>query len=248
VTTARGWTVEHRIGTAGSLCASWPRGLLRRERVVAFCEVTAPAVVIGSTQPLDLVDTAETARGGVEIARRRAGGGAVRLDPRAQVWIDFWLPRGDPLWHDDVVRSARWVGECWAQALSSIGAGELAIGPQGAKSYGDGCSWDTDEWARLICFAGVGPGEVTAHGAKVVGIAQRRDREGARFFTLAHMRWDPLSLVGLLNLGARVGADELAHLGAGARGLEDVIGKNSPDLDLSNVARAVEEAVAAQLP
>jgi lipoate---protein ligase len=216
--------------------------------VVAFCDVTAPAVVMGSTQPLDLVDRAETTTRGVEIAMRRAGGGAVRLDPRAQVWIDFWLPRGDPLWQDDVVRSARWVGECWARALSSVGAGELVIGPQGSKSDADGCTCHSDEWARLICFAGVGPGEVTSHGAKVVGIAQRRDREGARFFTLAHMRWDPISLVELLNLGARVGTNELAQLGAGARGLEDVIGEHFADGERSNIARAVEEAVAAQLP
>jgi lipoate---protein ligase len=197
---------------------------------------------------MDLVDTAETANRGVEVTRRRAGGGAVLVNPRAQVWIDFWLPRGDLLWQDDVVRSARWVGESWARALSSLGTGELAIGPEASKSDADACTWDTDDWARLICFAGLGPGEVTSHGAKVVGIAQRRDREGARFFTLAHMRWDPLPLLELLNLGARIGTNELARLGAGARGLLDVIGTHFAEGERPNIARAVEEAVAAELP
>ncbi len=34
----------------------------------------------------------------------------------------------------------------------------------------------TRDWSDVVCFAGVGPGEVTAGTAKVVGIAQRRTR------------------------------------------------------------------------
>ena len=50
-------------------------------------------------------------------------------------------------------------------------------------------------WSRQVCFAGLGPGEVTVAGRKVVGVAQRRTRHGARFQVAALLRWDPAALV-----------------------------------------------------
>jgi lipoate-protein ligase A len=46
----------------------------------------------------------------------------------------------------------------------------------------------------------MGPGEVTVAGRKVVGVAQRRTRDGARFQAAALLRWDPTALVALLRL------------------------------------------------
>jgi hypothetical protein len=43
----------------------------------------------------------------------------------------------------------------------------------------------------LICFAGLGPGEVTWKGRKLVGISQRRVKQGGRFQTVS-----PLDLPG----------------------------------------------------
>ena len=43
----------------------------------------------------------------------------------------------------------------------------------------------------LVCFGGLGPGEVTLHGQKVVGVSQRRTREMARFQCVVHQRWSP---------------------------------------------------------
>ena len=43
-------------------------------------------------------------------------------------------------------------------------------------------------WCPLVCFAGVGPGEVLAGGRKLVGISQRRTRAGARFQCAVHVR------------------------------------------------------------
>jgi hypothetical protein len=60
-------------------------------------------------------------------------------------------------------------------------------------------------WGQLVCFAGLGPGEVTAGlgGAKVVGISQRRTRAGARFQCAVPLAWDPGRLAALLALGDR---------------------------------------------
>ena len=64
----------------------------RPQRVAVAREVTGPTLVLGSTQPTELVDPAPPCRARVELARRRGGGGAVvpragrpavarRLDP-----------------------------------------------------------------------------------------------------------------------------------------------------------------------
>ncbi|HEX6785774.1 MAG TPA: hypothetical protein VF076_01140, partial [Acidimicrobiales bacterium] len=53
-------------------------------------------------------------------------------------------------------------------------------------------------WSPLVCFSGLGPGEVHAGGRKVVGISQRRTRGWARFQCAAYLRWDPDALVALL--------------------------------------------------
>jgi hypothetical protein len=53
-----------------------------------------------------------------------------------------------------------------------------------------------------VCFAGLGPGEVTRNGAKVVGISQRRTRHAARFQCAVLHRWDVEGIAALVGLGA----------------------------------------------
>ena len=59
---------------------------------------------------------------GVELARRRGGGGAVYLGPGEQLWLDAWIPRDDPLWVADVSAAAEWVGAWWTDALAGAGS------------------------------------------------------------------------------------------------------------------------------
>lgn len=179
------------------------------ERTVRILEVDRPALVLGSTQPDSDVDGAALAGAGVELVRRRSGGGAVLLEPGAAVWVDVELPAGDPLWSPDVGRSFGWLGDAWAAAL---GRGVAHRGPL-----------LTTPWSRLVCFAGLGPGEVTVDGRKVVGIAQRRTRSGARFQCAVLRRWDAAALVALLAVADRDRAvAELADMAAGVDG--DVAG------------------------
>ena len=118
------------------------------------------------------------------MARRRSGGSAVLVGPGRVVWADFVIPAGDELWQDDVGRAAWWVGEAFVAAL---GTGVVHRGPL-----------ERGRWGELVCFAGLGPGEVTIDGAKAVGISQRRTRAGARFQCAVHRRWDPDRLASLL--------------------------------------------------
>ena len=154
-------------------------------RTVRLVDVTSPALVLGSTQP-DVVER------GAPIVRRRSGGGAVLVGPGELVWADVLLPADDPRWESDVGRSFHWLGQAWVDALASLGV---------AASWHDGPMVCTP-WCRQVCFAGIGQGEVTVDGRKVVGMSQRRTRAGALFQCAALLRWDAEEMVRLLDLDA----------------------------------------------
>lgn len=172
--------------------------------------MTAPALVLGSTQPAIHVDSAAAEAAGVEVVRRRSGGGAVLVGPDRMVWVDLVVPAGDPLWQPDVGRAFWWLGEVWASALAGLGANGATVhrGPLVSSA-----------WSRMVCFAGLGAGEVTASGGgKIVGLAQRRSRHGALFQCAVPLAWDPAAMPPLLALDAasrtRLEADA-RHFGAG---------------------------------
>jgi len=155
-------------------------------------DVTAPALVLGSKQRGGgVADEAACAAAGVEVVRRRSGGGAVLLVPGEVVWFDVVVPIGQLRAAgvgDDVTASMTWLGGRVAAALAGLGVG--ADVHRGAMS----CT----AWCPLVCFAGLGPGEVLAGGDKLVGISQRRARGGARFQCAVHSAWSPQRLVDLL--------------------------------------------------
>jgi lipoate-protein ligase A len=177
-------------GGAGEFHA---RDLLAEARTgVVVCEVTAPALVLGSRQHPDLADLGACRRAGVEVVKRRSGGGVVLVEPAAMCWFDVVVAAGDPRIEavaDDVGASMRWLGAHVAAALTRLGVTDVAAhtGPMAGGPLGD-----------LVCFAGLGPGEVTLDGHKLVGISQRRTRAGSRFQCMVHVRWRPDVLAGLL--------------------------------------------------
>jgi lipoate-protein ligase A len=129
------------------------------------------AVVLGSRQSPDIVDTAECARLGVDVVKRRSGGGAVLVVPDQLVWVDIIAPPGGA--PDDVRGSMLWAGEMWRRALMPF------VGEGGELTVHVG-SMVTTPWSDLVCFAGLGPGEVLLDGRKLVGLSQRRTRNGVR--------------------------------------------------------------------
>lgn len=184
------WGIERHVGSAASFHGRDLPDPARR--VVWWFEVSTPAVALGSTQRTEIVDAERAKDLGVEIVKRRSGGGAVWLDPDTVTWVDVVLPADDPHWHADVSRSAAWLGAVWADTLTDLGA-------EGAVVH-DGPLVRTDD-SGLVCFAGVAPGEVLVDGRKVVGVSQRRTRAAARFQCAVLHTWDPGPLVDLLDLG-----------------------------------------------
>ena len=166
--TVSDWRVEHWEGPAGEFHGLDPEPV----RAVRSVRVSNPVIVLGSTQPSGDIDAAVATRLGIEVARRRSGGGAVYLHPDHSTWVDITIPRDDDLWVDDVGSSMRWVGDAFASVLGPA----LAAG---APVVHDG-QFRAGALARAYCFAGLAPGEVTVGGAKLVGISQRRGRHGAR--------------------------------------------------------------------
>ncbi|MDQ6836816.1 MAG: hypothetical protein M3137_00370 [Actinomycetota bacterium] len=182
------WRIDRWRGGAGDAHGEpWPPTPVPAARLVA---ARGAAIVLGSTQALDVVDVAAAESRQVSVVRRRSGGGAVLVGTGDVVWVDVFVPADDALWHRDVGRATHWLGQAWVDAAISLGAeadwhdGPLLTGP----------------WSSLVCFAGLGPGEVRVAGAKVVGISQRRTRAGTLFQCAALTRWDPASILGILRL------------------------------------------------
>lgn len=190
---SRSWRVTRRTGDPAELLggASGQPPDQSSGRQVTLCRLRRPALVLGSTQADAVVDRDRLAAAGVDAARRPSGGGAVMVVPGQLAWAEVHIERADPLWEADVGRAFWWLGEAWAAALARLGAPapEVHHGPLVGTP-----------WASLVCFGGLGAGEVTLGGTKVVGLSQRRTREGATFSCAALLDWEPEALLDLLAL------------------------------------------------
>ena len=153
---------------------------LPAERALWWCQVQDPTVILGSTQTVDDVDQNIAVESGLLVSRRRSGGGAVFVHPTDSVWVDITISRNDPLWKDDVVQSMLWLGDLFVEALSPWVQ---------AQVYRDSFSTGVD--GRVVCFASSSPGEVFVGTNKLVGISQRRSRDGARFQCVLYRQWQP---------------------------------------------------------
>lgn len=203
-----GWTVDPITGSARDLHAlALPDPPGRR---VWLFTVDRPALVLGSTQPDDVVDRAAVARAGGEVVRRHSGGGAVLLVPGEATWVDVVIPSTDPLWVADVGAAFLWLGRAWRDALTAGVVGDA----EGPFQVHDG-PLVAGRWSPRVCFAGLGPGEVTVGHRKVVGLSQRRTRHAVRFQCVVHHRFQPDALAVLLTLGEADRSSLVAHLTEG---------------------------------
>jgi lipoate-protein ligase A len=202
------WEVERFAETPAAFHARELPG--EPVRAVWVCEASGPAVVLGSAQADEVVDHEACAQAGIDVVRRRSGGGAVLVVPGDLLWADVVVPAADPLWEVDVGRAFLWLGEAWAGALAELGVSAVV----------HGAGLLATRWSSLVCFAGTGSGEVlSTDGAKLVGLAQRRTRAAARFQCAALLRWDPVTLVELLALAPDDRAEARAALSGAAAGI-----------------------------
>jgi lipoate-protein ligase A len=183
--------------------------------------VVRPTLVLGSTQRVELVARLRVKERGVDVVRRRGGGGSVFLQPGDHVWIDAWVPRDDPLWQVDVSAASAWAGAWWIDALHTCGLDGFEV-HRGRAQPG--------ELGELVCFAGRGPGEVFHRGRKVTGLSQWRGREGALFSTCAYAHWDPEPLIDLVHVDDAVRAGLVRDLRPIVVGVGDLARPDGVDL------------------
>ncbi len=179
-------------------------------------DITSPALVLGSTQDELVVDLDACGRAGVEVVRRRSGGGAVLLLPGEVTWIDVIVPAGAPGWSDDVHGPMVWLGRHLAEALTTVGAATDDV------VVHDGALHST-RWSPLVCFDGVGAGEVLVGGHKLVGISQRRTRHAARLQCCWYSTYEPDRLVELLASDRRPATTDLAPVATVPAAMSDAI-------------------------
>ena len=194
--------LHKREGTAEELHHS----VLPVERGVWLLTPTRPAIVLGSSQKDEDVDHAFCAANGIDVVRRRSGGGAVYVHPTESFWIDIVVPRGDALWNDDIGKSMWWIGDWWVALLADAGVVSAQV-HRGA--------FERNDWSDIVCFAGKGSGEVfpqESHAQqKIVGISQRRTRDYARFQCIAYFQWDAALHAAMLH-GLANDVDRIATL------------------------------------
>lgn len=179
-------------------------------------DITTPALVLGSTQHRSDVDVDACRRSGVEVVRRRSGGGAVLLVPGEVTWLDVIVPAAMPGWSDDVHGPMVWLGSGLVGAIErATGIDDLAVHDAAMR---------TTPWSRLVCFDGLGAGEVLLGGRKLVGISQRRTRDAARLQCCWYSEYDPQRLLDLLDPATgRPAAADLAPVATLPAGSDDAI-------------------------
>jgi lipoate-protein ligase A len=231
-----GWTIERVEGPPGDLHTEPLRAPVTRR--VRWSHPDHVALVVGRAQRFTPPGDSTVA-----VVRRASGGGAVLVGPGLQVWADVAIPAGDPLWDVDVGRAAWWVGSAWVSALVAVGV------PAASLTVHRG-AMERTPWSDRVCFAGRADGEVlvsrseSAAGAavsKVVGIAQRRTRQGALFQCAAMVAWEPMPLLralGVPSAEAALAAIELADV---ATGLDKLL----PGIDAATLEAAFEAALPA---
>lgn len=199
------WVVKKSKGSVADRHLTLPTF---ESRQIIIHEIDKPTMVFGTAQKnMSLSADIEC-----EYVSRKSGGGAVFLEPDEVLWVDFVIPRKDPLWCNDIGQSSVWLGELWVEAMKEIGV-------QGTVHHEE---TRKNKLSSLICFAGLTTGEVTVLGKKTIGISQRRTREGAWFQCAALFSWSAKKMVDLLKLEPRKKIiDDLLELAAPIKGNPD---------------------------
>jgi hypothetical protein len=145
-----GWAWRRRTGAAADLHAWEPP----EESIptVDSMNVERAALALGSAQDDDVVDADSATRNGIEVVRRRSGGGAVLLVPDEHIWIDLWLPAAREVGLENLrMHAGPQTGDDWAREVCFTGAGPGEVFSGDRKLVGLS-QRRTRDWARFQCL------------------------------------------------------------------------------------------------
>ena len=196
--------------------------------VLRWYRASSPALILGRGQRAALPGNV----GALTVVPRFTGGGAVLMDD-GLLSLDVVLPAGHP-WLDGAMTDVFLrVGSAWAAALRRLGVAEVSV--HEAAGTGRRQGTPREQLLAAICYATLGYGEVTAGGRKLVGLAQRRRRNGALVQCGLLRRWEPRDLLAAF---AADGDDE--QIRHAAVGLDDLV---TPPPSAETVRDAVHTAL-----
>lgn len=133
------------------------------------------AVVLGCAQRSQRPAIERRAAGVVALVDRPAGGGAVLAGP-SMISVSIVLPPGHALLRGNLIDCYRWLGQLHVEALAGCGVTGRALPPHEVRRADAALGACAVSWA---CFGALSPWEVVApDGRKLVGLAQRRQRDG----------------------------------------------------------------------
>jgi lipoate-protein ligase A len=203
----------HYRGSAAEQIRSHRDAMSGRRRIIVV-DIPEPTLVLGSRQAGLALDDEYLREASLAVVVRASGGGAVLAGPTDLIWVEIEIGPDDPLVgrNRDLDGSFLWLGRVFLEVLAGLGLPHLAM-HEGPASR--------DSMSELVCFAGLGPGEVTSRGRKIVGISQRISRSGQRYSCGLLLRWRPEPIVRALK------RPELAH----SRALLDRATGLAPGLD-----------------
>lgn len=206
--------------------------------VASWSYVDRTVLVLGRAARDPVLNPAAAERLGVEVVRRRSGGGPVLWDAEL-VSFDVVLPPGHPLAHRDLAMAYRWIGEAVAEGVATLGVPVRVVGVDEAHAAQRRTDATSVRAARA-CFGGLSPFEVVGpDDRKVVGLSQVRRRTGALFQCGVPLSFDAPLLAELLEPDPAERAALRDALDGAATGLRSWL----PGVRREDVVRAVEAAL-----
>ncbi len=134
----------------------------------------APTIVLGCSQRALHGEIAGKLPQRLALVQRPSGGGAVLTGPWL-VGVSVVLPVAHPWVNGGLVDSYRELGLLHASVLEGLGIPARAL-PASEVAAANAAMGATVDWA---CYGSLAPWELTdTHGRKLVGLAQRRQRNG----------------------------------------------------------------------
>ncbi len=137
---------------------------------------SSPAVVVGlglRHRVSSLIDLERCDRAGVAVLNRKAGGGAVFLEPGCMLCGALAVPTATV--PADVTESYRWLGDTLVAALAKLDVLAQRVEVAAARADRAGNP------LVATCYGLLSPHEVTVNGKKLVGLAQIRRRDSTLY-------------------------------------------------------------------
>ena len=161
------------------------------------------SMILGAGQRAEEIDLAACQAYGTALLRRISGGTAV-LHDETTISFQLTLPTAHPFVSDDIHVNYRRMAELIVAVLMKLGIESTWTPLEEARND------RPPDGLAPICFSSLAPYEITAHGRKLVGLAQVKRGGATALQGMVYRSFQPAKTVRLLPRGPR-SPEELEH-------------------------------------